>query len=266
MERINERKGTSVPKKGLSSGFGPMDKLTTGWHKGNLILIAGRPAMGKTLFALNLIKNVAIRDRKPVGFFSVGTTRRQFTDRMLSVMYGVPSEEIYNDSRQLVHRMRDLQDAPIYIDDSPSLALSTFYDRALKWVRQRGVRLIIVDDLRLIEYDGMPRGNCQEEMEMVSRSLKRMAMELNVPIIALSQLARRTGNGEEEKLNRPQMDDLRKSGNMDRPADVVCFIHRPGYYKAFSSADGKDSRDVTQIIVAKNKNGATGQIALQLAT
>jgi replicative DNA helicase len=268
MERMNERKGTGgVPEKGMSSGFGTLDTLTTGWHKGNLILIAGRPAMGKTLFALNLIKNIAIRDRKPVGLFSMEMTRRQFTDRMLSVMYDVPIEAIYNDGRQLVHRMRDLQNAPICIDDTSSLSLSEFRSRALKWVRQRGVRLIIVDYLQLIEYDGTPHINRQEEVEMVSQSLKRIAMELNVPIIALSKIAASgTEENSRDDCHRPQADDLRILGNIDRAADVVCFIHRPEQYPAYPSADREDLRGVTRIIVAKNKNGASGQVTIKLTT
>ena len=227
---------------GLESGFTKLDKMTSGWQNSDLIIIAARPAMGKTAFVLSMAKNIAVNFHNPVALFSLEMSNVQLVNRLISNVCEIPSEKIKSGQladyewQQLDYKLRDLLDAPLYVDDTPSLSVFELRTKARRLVREHGVKLIIIDYLQLMNASGMS----QEEVSTISRSLKGLAKELNIPIIALSQLNRGVENREGEEGKRPQLSDLRESGAIEQDADMVCFIHRPEYYKIYTSADGTD--------------------------
>ena len=190
-------------------------------------------------------------------------------NRLISNVCEIPSEKIKSGQladyewQQLDYKLRDLLDAPLYVDDTPSLSVFELRTKARRLVREHGVRVIIIDYLQLMNASGMSFGSRQEEVSTISRSLKGLAKELNIPIIALSQLNRGVENREGEEGKRPQLSDLRESGAIEQDADMVCFIHRPEYYKIYTSADGSDLRGMAEIIIAKHRNGAVGDVRLR---
>ena len=234
---------------GLESGFTKLDKMTSGWQNSDLIIIAARPAMGKTAFVLSMAKNIAVNYRNPVAVFSLEMSNVQLVNRLISNACEIPSEKIKSGQladyewQQLDYKLRDLLDAPLYVDDTPSLSVFELRTKARRLVREHGVRIIIIDYLQLMNASGMSFGSRQEEVSTISRSLKGLAKELNIPIIALSQ--------------------LRESGAIEQDADMVCFIHRPEYYKIYTSQDGTDLRGMAEIIIAKHRNGAVGDVRLR---
>ena len=254
---------------GLESGFTKLDKMTSGWQNSDLIIIAARPAMGKTAFVLSMAKNIAVNYRNPVALFSLEMSNVQLVNRLISNVCEIPSEKIKSGQladyewQQLDYKLRDLLDAPLYVDDTPSLSVFELRTKARRLVREHGVKLIIIDYLQLMNASGMSFGSRQEEVSTISRSLKGLAKELNIPIIALSQLNRGVENREGEEGKRPQLSDLRESGAIEQDADMVCFIHRPEYYKIYTSADGTDLRGMAEIIIAKHRNGAVGDVRLR---
>ncbi|WP_300699811.1 replicative DNA helicase [Bacteroides sp.] len=254
---------------GLESGYTKLDKMTSGWQRSDLIIIAARPAMGKTAFVLSMAKNIAVNFRNPVALFSLEMSNVQLVNRLISNVCEIPSEKIKSGQladyewQQLDYKLRDLLDAPLYVDDTPSLSVFELRTKARRLVREHGVRIIIIDYLQLMNASGMAFGSRQEEVSTISRSLKGLAKELNIPIIALSQLNRGVENREGEEGKRPQLSDLRESGAIEQDADMVCFIHRPEYYKIFTSADGSDLRGMAEIIIAKHRNGAVGDVRLR---
>lgn len=254
---------------GLESGFNKLDKMTSGWQKSDLIIIAARPAMGKTAFVLSMAKNIAVNFRNPVALFSLEMSNVQLVNRLISNVCEIPSEKIKSGQladyewQQLDYKLRDLLDAPLYVDDTPSLSVFELRTKARRLVREHGVKIIIIDYLQLMNASGMSFGSRQEEVSTISRSLKGLAKELNIPIIALSQLNRGVENREGEEGKRPQLSDLRESGAIEQDADMVCFIHRPEYYKIYTSADGSDLRGMAEIIIAKHRNGAVGDVRLR---
>ena len=254
---------------GLESGYTKLDKMTSGWQKSDLIIIAARPAMGKTAFVLSMAKNIAVNFRNPVALFSLEMSNVQLVNRLISNVCEIPSEKIKSGQladyewQQLDYKLRDLLDAPLYVDDTPSLSVFELRTKARRLVREHGVKIIIIDYLQLMNASGMSFGSRQEEVSTISRSLKGLAKELNIPIIALSQLNRGVENREGEEGKRPQLSDLRESGAIEQDADMVCFIHRPEYYKIYTSADGSDLRGMAEIIIAKHRNGAVGDVRLR---
>ena len=251
---------------GLESGFTKLDKMTSGWQNSDLIIIAARPAMGKTAFVLSMAKNIAVNFKNPVALFSLEMSNVQLVNRLIS---NVCSEKIKSGQladyewQQLDYKLRDLLDAPLYVDDTPSLSVFELRTKARRLVREHGVKVIIIDYLQLMNASGMSFGSRQEEVSTISRSLKGLAKELNIPIIALSQLNRGVENRDGEEGKRPQLSDLRESGAIEQDADMVCFIHRPEYYKIYKSADGTDLRGMAEIIIAKHRNGAVGDVRLR---
>lgn len=254
---------------GLESGFTKLDKITAGWQKSDLIIIAARPAMGKTAFVLSMAKNIAVNFRNPVAVFSLEMSNVQLVNRLISNVCEIPSEKIKSGQladyewQQLDYKLRDLLDAPLYVDDTPSLSVFELRTKARRLVREHGVKIIIIDYLQLMNASGMKFGSRQEEVSTISRSLKGLAKELNIPIIALSQLNRGVENREGEDGKRPQLSDLRESGAIEQDADMVCFIHRPEYYKIYQSSDGTDLRGMAEIIIAKHRNGSVGDVRLR---
>ncbi len=232
-------------------------------------IIAARPAMGKTAFVLSMAKNIAVNFRNPVALFSLEMSNVQLVNRLISNVCEIPSEKIKSGQlaayewQQLDYKLKDLLDAPLYVDDTPSLSVFELRTKARRLVREHGVRIIIIDYLQLMNASGMAFGSRQEEVSTISRSLKGLAKELNIPIIALSQLNRGVESREGLEGKRPQLSDLRESGAIEQDADMVCFIHRPEYYKIFQDDKGNDLRGMAEIIIAKHRNGAVGDVLLR---
>ena len=254
---------------GLESGFTKLDKMTSGWQNSDLIIIAARPAMGKTAFVLSMAKNIAVDYRNPVALFSLEMSNVQLVNRLITNVCEIPSEKIKSGQlanyewQQLDYKLKDLLDAPLYVDDTPSLSVFELRTKARRLVREHGVKIIIIDYLQLMNASGMAFGSRQEEVSTISRSLKGLAKELNIPIVALSQLNRGVESREGIDGKRPQLSDLRESGAIEQDADMLCFIHRPEYYKIYQDDRGNDLRGMAEIVIAKHRNGAVGEVLLR---
>ncbi len=252
---------------GLQTGFKSLDKITSGWQNSDLIIIAARPAMGKTAFVLSMAKNMAVNYNIPVAVFSLEMSNVQLVNRLIVNTCQLAGEKIKNGQltdyewEQLDYKIKDLYDAPIYIDDTPSLSVFELRTKARRLVKEHKVKCLIIDYLQLMNASGMSFGSREQEVSIISRSLKGLAKELNIPVIALSQLNRgvesRVGEGK-----RPQLADLRESGAIEQDADMVCFIHRPEYYKILTDEKGNDLTGKAEIIIAKHRNGAVGDVLL----
>ena len=254
---------------GLESGFHALDKMTSGWQNSDLVIIAARPAMGKTAFVLSMAKNMAVNAKIPVALFSLEMSNVQLVNRMIVNVCEIPGEKIKSGQLapyewgQLDYKIKELYDAPMYVDDTPSLSVFELRTKARRLVREHGVKIIIIDYLQLMNASGMSFGSRQEEVSTISRSLKGLAKELNIPIIALSQLNRGVESREGIDGKRPQLSDLRESGAIEQDADMVCFIHRPEYYKIYQDEKGNDLHGMAEIIIAKHRNGAVGDVLLR---
>ena len=239
---------------GLASGFDKLDAVTSGWQNSDLIIIAARPAMGKTAFVLSMAKNIAVNMRQPVAMFSLEMSNVQLVNRLIVNVCAIEGSKIR--SGQLAqHEWSQL-------------------DLNLDQVREHGVKLIIIDYLQLMNASGMSYNSRQEEVSTISRSLKGLAKELNIPIIALSQLNRsvesRTAapnasnpDAANYESKRPQLSDLRESGAIEQDADMVCFIHRPEYYKIYKDAHGNDTHGIAEFLIAKHRNGEVKDIRMR---
>lgn len=257
---------------GLESGYHDLDNLTSGWQNSDLIIIAARPAMGKTAFVLSMAKNMAVNYNIPVAIFSLEMSNLQLINRLISNVCEIESSLIKSGklSRlqwdQLMTRIKHLYGAPLFIDDTPSLSIFELRTKARRLVREHNVKFIIIDYLQLMNASGMHFGSREQEVSMISRSLKQLAKELNIPIVALSQLnrsveSRQSGDGGSK---RPQLSDLRESGAIEQDADIVCFIHRPEYYtKSDVDAEGHDIRGLAEFIVAKHRSGSVDTIKMR---
>lgn len=257
---------------GVSTGYTELDKITAGWQPSDLVIIAGRPAMGKTSFALSLAKNIAVDSHKPIAFFSLEMNNVQLVNRLISNVCEIPGNKILNGQlsqdewERFDKRLRNLTGAPIFVDDTPGLSVFELRTKARRLVREHGVKVIMIDYLQLMNANGMRFNSRQEEVSTISRSLKGLAKELNIPILALSQLNRSveqrdSSNGIDGK--RPQLSDLRESGAIEQDADMVLFVHRPEYYHIMQDEKGNDLRGMAQIIIAKHRKGATGDVLLK---
>ena len=253
---------------GVPTGYNKLDEYTSGWQASDLVIIAGRPAMGKTSFALSLAKNIAVDFREPIAFFSLEMNNVQLVNRLISNTCEVAGNKILNGQltpdewERIDKNLRKLQGAPIYIDDTPGLSIFELRTKARRLVREKGVKVIMIDYLQLMNANGMRFGNRQEEVSTISRSLKGLAKELNIPVLALSQLSRNVESREGIDGKRPQLSDLRESGAIEQNADMVLFVHRPEYYRIFQDEKGNDLRGKAQIIIAKHRKGATGDVLL----
>lgn len=254
---------------GLESGFTQIDHITSGWQKSDLIIIAARPAMGKTAFVLSLARNIAVDYQKPVALFSLEMSNVQLVNRLISNVCEIPGDKIKSGQlapyewQQLDFKLNQLINAPLYVDDTPSLSVFELRTKARRLVREHKVEIIIIDYLQLMNASGMSFNSRQEEVSTISRSLKGLAKELDIPIIALSQLNRGVESRDGLEGKRPQLSDLRESGAIEQDADIVCFIHRPEYYKIYEDEKGRDLRGLAEFIIAKHRNGATGNVLLR---
>lgn len=253
---------------GIPTGYTKLDDMTSGWQPSDLVILAGRPAMGKTAFALSLAKNIAIDQKIPVAFFSLEMSNVQLVNRLISNVCEVEGKKILNGQlsrdewERLDKNLRRMTGAPLYVDDTPGLSVFELRTKARRLVKEKQVKIIMIDYLQLMNATGMKFGSRQEEVSTISRSLKGLAKELEIPIIALSQLNRTVEGREGLEGKRPQLSDLRESGAIEQDADMVMFVHRPEYYHIFQDEKGNDLHGMAQIIIAKHRKGATGDVLL----
>ena len=254
---------------GIASGFEKLDKMTNGWQNSDLIIIAARPAMGKTAFVLSMVRNMAVDRKIPVAMFSLEMSNQQLVQRLMVNVCEIEGEKLRSGQlapyewSQLDSRVRMLVDAPIYVDDTPQLSVFELRTKARRLVREHQVKCIMIDYLQLMNASGMNVNSRQEEVALISRSLKGLAKELNIPIIALSQLNRGVEGREGLEGKRPMLSDLRESGSIEQDADIVCFIHRPEYYGFKQDDNGRPLTGVAEFIVAKHRNGQVGDVRLR---
>ena len=253
---------------GVPTGYHKLDDITSGWQASDLVIIAGRPAMGKTSFALSMAKNIAADYKVPMAFFSLEMSNVQLVNRLISNCCEIQGSKILNGQLQpdewerLDKRLNNLLGAPLYVDDTPGLSVFELRTKARRLVREHGVKIIMIDYLQLMNANGMRFSSRQEEVSTISRSLKGLAKELDVPILALSQLNRGVESREGLEGKRPQLSDLRESGAIEQDADMVLFVHRPEYYHIYQDENGRDLHGMAQIIIAKHRKGATGDVLL----
>lgn len=266
IEEISNKEGLS----GIPSGFDQIDKLTSGWQESDLIIIAARPGMGKTALTLSMARNIAVNQQIPVAFFSLEMSSVQLITRLISSETGLSSEKLRtgrlekHEWEQLNVKVKALEKAPLFIDDSPSLSIFDLRAKARRLVSQNKIRLIIIDYLQLMSGGGSQKGgNREQEISMISRNLKALAKELNVPVIALSQLSRAVETRGGSK--RPILSDLRESGAIEQDADIVSFIYRPEYYKIdeWDDDERSPSEGQAEFIIAKHRNGGLDNIRLK---
>ena len=268
INNIEELKNKEDGLSGVPSGFSRLDRVTSGWQKSDLVIIAARPGMGKTALALTMCRNIAINHKTPIGIFSLEMSTDQLVNRLISSESEIPSNKLRKGNLeeyefvQLHEKIKDLAEAPIYIDDTPGLSVFELRAKARRLVKNHGVKIIIVDYLQLMTAGGNKIGNREQEISTISRSLKGIAKELKIPVIALSQVNR----GVESRTStskRPILADLRESGAIEQDADIVTFIYRPEYYKIYEWENSDDSRGQAEIIIAKHRNGPLDNIRLK---
>ncbi|MFM7018790.1 replicative DNA helicase [Flavobacterium sp.] len=267
IEEIANKEGLS----GIATGFEKLDKVTSGWQPSDLVIIAARPGMGKTAFVLSMARNIAIDFGHPVALFSLEMSSVQLITRLISSETGLSSEKLRtgklekHEWEQLSVKVKDLEKAPLFIDDTPSLSIFDLRAKARRLTSQHGIKLIIVDYLQLMTAGGNGKGggNREQEISTISRNLKALAKELEVPVIALSQLSRAVETRGSSK--RPLLSDLRESGAIEQDADIVSFIYRPEYYKIEEWDDDEQSptEGQAEFIIAKHRNGSLENIRLK---
>jgi replicative DNA helicase len=267
IKQIEEASKRKDHLSGIPSGFTKLDRITSGWQRSDLIIIAARPSMGKTAFVLSMARNISIDHKKPVAVFSLEMSSLQLVNRLISCESELPSDRIRNgrlnneEWKQLDSMIKPLESAPLYIDDTPAISIFELRAKCRRLKKQHDIQVVIIDYLQLMTGPPEIKGNREQEVSVISRSLKSISKELDVPVIALSQLNRsvemRTGN------KRPQLSDLRESGAIEQDADVVCFIHRPEKYGILEDDEGRSTIGMAEIIVAKHRNGPIGDIKLR---
>lgn len=266
IEEISNKEGLS----GIPSGFTKLDRLTSGWQPSDLIIVAARPGMGKTALTLTMARNIAVDQNIPVAFFSLEMSSVQLITRLISSETGLSSEKLRtgklekHEWEQLNVKVKSLEKAPLFIDDTPSLSIFDLRAKARRLASQYGIKMIVIDYLQLMTAGGSQKGgNREQEISMISRNLKALAKELNVPVIALSQLSRAVETRGGSK--RPLLSDLRESGAIEQDADIVAFIYRPEYYKIeeWDDEDRSPTEGQGEFIVAKHRNGGLDNIRLK---
>ena len=263
LQMVETRSQTDGVVTGLSTGFVGLDKITTGLHEDNLIILAARPAMGKTALALNIAQYIAVKEKKPVAIFSLEMGAESLIERMLAAEGMVEGYHLKTGNlsveewSRLVHAQGNLYDAPIFVDDTAGIRISEIRSKARKLAQEMGgLGVIIIDYLQLIT--GSKGENRQQIVSEISRELKILAKDLKVPVIALSQLSRAV---EQRQDKRPMLADLRESGSIEQDADIVAFLYRDAYYQK-EQADSQEANNVTELILEKNRHGSLGTVKL----
>lgn len=267
MKQIEEAKGQESGVTGVASGFTALDRVTSGWQPSDLVIIAARPAMGKTSYVLSLARNAAVDFDKPIAFFSLEMSSVQLVTRLVSAESEISAEKLRSGNlrddeiQQINSKITELAEAKIFIDDTPGLSVFELRAKARRLKAQHDIQLLVIDYLQLMTGGGDNKGNREQEISTISRSLKSIAKELNIPVLALSQLSRAVETRGGDK--RPQLSDLRESGSIEQDADMVQFIHRPDYYGLHEDAEGNNTKGLATIIIAKHRNGSVGDVQLK---
>lgn len=257
LEKLYNQKGHIT---GVSTGFSDLDYKTSGFHGSELIILAARPAMGKSAFAINIATNAAVQNKIPVAIFNLEMSKEQIGNRILCSEAMVDSNKIKtgqiedNDWMKLASTLGILSDAPIYIDDTPGISVMEIRAKCRKLKMEKDIGLIVIDYLQLIQGSGKRNSSREQEISEISRSLKILAKELDVPVIALSQLSR---GAEKRDDKRPMLSDLRESGAIEQDADIVIFLYRDDYYN-----EDSEEKNVAEVIMAKHRGGSTGTVKL----
>ncbi len=265
LEELNEREDGLT---GIPTGFTDLDRLTSGWQRSDLIILAARPGMGKTSFVLSLARNASVDFNKPIAVFSLEMSSIQLATRIISMEAEISGSKMRNgqledyEMQQLQSAIEKVSEAPIYIDDTPGISIFELRAKCRRMKMQHDIDLIIIDYLQLMSGGkDNQKGNREQEISSISRALKGLAKELNVPVIALSQLSRAVEVRGGSK--RPQLSDLRESGAIEQDADIVSFIYRPEYYDILEDEEGQSLKGIAEIIIAKHRNGALDTVKLK---
>ena len=267
IEEIGNREGSLS---GISTGFEKLDRLTSGWQPSDLIIVAARPGMGKTALALSMARNISVQKKIPVAFFSLEMSSVQLITRLISAETGLSSDKLRtgkladHEWQQLNVKVSDLESAPLYIDDSAALTIFELRAKARRLASAHDIKLIVIDYLQLMNLGSSNKaGNREQEISTISRNLKALAKELNIPVIALSQLSRavETRGG----TKRPILSDLRESGAIEQDADIVSFLYRPEYYGMdyWDDDENSSAEGQAEFIISKHRNGSLGNIKLK---
>ncbi len=269
IKELEEKKNQKEGLTGVPSGFTALDRVTSGWQPSDLVILAARPAMGKTAFVVSAMRNAAVDFRKPVAIFSLEMSSLQLVNRLISAEAELEGEKIKKGNladyewAQLNHKISRLSEAPIFIDDTPGLSIRELRTKCRRLKAQHDIQMIIIDYLQLMtgnEGKGVG-GNREQEIASISRALKMLAKELSVPVIALSQLSRAVETRGGDK--KPQLSDLRESGSIEQDADMVIFLYRPEYYGITEDEMGNPTQGVGEVIIAKHRNGSIGSVSLK---
>lgn len=267
LERLEEMRGKDTSVTGIPSGFTDLDKMTAGWQKTDLVIIAARPAMGKTALTLTLARNAALRFNEAVAFFSLEMAGIQLTQRMVCSESELDAQKVRTgrledyEWKQLITRIGSLSKAPIFIDDTPALSIWDLRAKCRRLKAEKNIGMVVIDYLQLMSGNVSKGGNREQEIAGISRSLKEIAKELDVCVIALSQLSRAVESRGGDK--RPVLSDLRESGSIEQDADMVMFLYRPEYYGFETDDEGNSTAGMAELIIAKQRNGPTGAVKLQ---
>jgi replicative DNA helicase len=269
IKELEEKKNQGDGLTGVPSGFVALDRVTSGWQPSDLIILAARPAMGKTAFVVSAMRNAAVDFKKPVAIFSLEMSSLQLVNRLISAEAELEGEKLKKGTLAdyewalLNHKISKLSEAPIYIDDTPGLSIRELRTKCRRLKAQHDIQMIIIDYLQLMSGNdgGKGPGNREQEIASISRALKMLAKELHVPVIALSQLSRAVETRGGDK--RPQLSDLRESGSIEQDADMVCFLYRPEYYGITEDEMGNPTQGVGEVIIAKHRNGSLENVPLK---
>ena len=269
IKELEEKKNQKDGLTGVPSGFTALDRVTSGWQPSDLVIIAARPGMGKTAFVVSAMRNAAVEFKKPVAIFSLEMSSLQLVNRLISAEAELDSEKIKKGNladyewAQLNHKISALSSAPIYIDDTPGLSIRELRTKCRRLKAHHDISMIIIDYLQLMtgNTDGKGMGNREQEIASISRALKGIAKELNVPVLALSQLSRSVETRGGDK--KPQLSDLRESGSIEQDADMVVFLYRPEYYKITEDEMGNPTQGTGEVIIAKHRNGSLETVQLK---
>ena len=267
IKEIQNAKNSDDKLRGVPSGYTELDRITQGWQKSDLIILAARPSMGKTAFALNLARNAAVNFNRPVAFFSLEMSSVQLVTRLISTETSLTADKLRSGDlaeyewQQLMTKVTPLTDAPIFIDDTPQLSIFELRAKCRRLKQQHDIQMVFIDYLQLMTAKGGDRGlNREQEISTISRSLKSLAKELEIPVLALSQLSRNVEQRPGSK--KPILSDLRESGAIEQDADMVMFIYRPEYYKNEPDSENMP-KGFTVVDIAKHRNGKLGEVNLR---
>lgn len=268
LKQLEELKDKEDGLTGVPTGFNDLDKITSGWQPSDLIIIAARPGMGKTSFVLSLARNASMDFQKPIALFSLEMSNLQLVQRLISLEAEISGSKLRSGKmeeyewQQLQSVIEKMSEVPIYIDDTPGINIFELRAKCRRLKMQHDIQLVVIDYLQLMTGGSdNQKGNREQEISAISRALKGLAKELNVPVIALSQLSRavETRGG----TKRPQLSDLRESGAIEQDADIVSFIYRPEYYQILEDEEGQSLKGIAEIIIAKHRNGALSTVKLR---